>query len=74
VALAARRRSFTSDGPLSPIRQHSILLPTSVLEIDSDPSIPVDGTEMCGLVLRGKFSEDHPIARGISDRGGLYVV
>ena len=24
-------------------------------------------TEMCGLMLRGKFSEDYPIARGISD-------
>jgi hypothetical protein len=26
------------------------------------------------LQLRGKFSEDHPIARGISDRGSLHVV
>ena len=43
-------------------------------EIDSDASIPVDGTEMPGLMLRGKFSEDHAIARGISDRGGLHVV
>jgi hypothetical protein len=29
---------------------------------------------MYGLMLPGKFSEDHPIARGISDRGGLHVV
>jgi hypothetical protein len=45
-------------------------------EIDSDamrPSLST-GTETCGLMLRGKFSEYHPIARGISDRGGPHVV
>ena len=26
------------------------------------------------LQLRGKFIEVHPIARGISDRGGLHAV
>ena len=32
---------------------------------------PVNGGQ---LQLRGKFSEDHPIARGISYRGGLHIV
>ena len=31
-------------------------------------------SNMSGLMLRGKFSEDHPIARGISDRGGLHTI
>ena len=29
---------------------------------------------MSGLMLCGKFSEDHPITRGISDRGGLHII
>jgi hypothetical protein len=29
---------------------------------------------MQGLVLPGKFSEDHPIARGVSDRRGPHIV
>jgi hypothetical protein len=32
------------------------------------------GSQRAGLMLRGKFREYHPIARGISDRGGLHVV
>jgi hypothetical protein len=48
--------------------QHSLLLfSTPSLEIDRDASIPVDGTEMCGLMLRGKFSEGHAISSGIGD-------
>ena len=36
------------------------------------PGRPAPGRRQ--LQLRGKFSEDHPIASGISDRGGLHVV
>jgi hypothetical protein len=73
VALA-RQRSLISDAHL--VADPAALAPAvfDAYSLRSTVMHPVDGTEMCGLMLRGKFSEDHPIARGISDRGGLHVV
>jgi hypothetical protein len=61
----AAGRSSAARTP-SPIPQHSILLfstPVAVRSTVMYPSLSTS-TEMCGLMLRGKFSEDHLIARG----------